>query len=347
MALVLELQKEALGSNVRVSDLLRRALLTARKLGVDDMRRWAESELNGYDSPEAIPKYRRVRGEIRAFNPHRGYIPVMVADAHVREQLTVRPCLQSVAELEDLQVAATGPDTKLVMQLSPAIAMDMLGAEIRGGIHPPAVHIPAAAITRILDVVRSTVLNWALDLEERGVLGEGATFTSDERKAAERTTYSVTNIIGPSAKANVQVGAHGSSQGAGHAVGGVGPGNHAGTVTATDHAAPGAESAAGLASDLIGVLEDIQEYVGSNNEIATHVVQRLEALHERIAAYVLDDGSDRRELVSMLSDLWHDKVRDDLKPAYQRIVEKHMPAVIRSLLLKAILGGAEKVVTGQ
>jgi hypothetical protein len=45
----LELQRDALERSIAVSDLLRKALVVSRKLGIDSIQEWLNSELNGYD----------------------------------------------------------------------------------------------------------------------------------------------------------------------------------------------------------------------------------------------------------------------------------------------------------
>jgi hypothetical protein len=59
--IVLELQREALGKGVRISDLLRKVLLVARKLKVSEIEAWVLSELNGYSDGAEIPEYRQVK----------------------------------------------------------------------------------------------------------------------------------------------------------------------------------------------------------------------------------------------------------------------------------------------
>ena len=46
-SLVQELQKEALDPNVKVSDLLRKALVVSKKLGIAEIEAWINKELNG------------------------------------------------------------------------------------------------------------------------------------------------------------------------------------------------------------------------------------------------------------------------------------------------------------
>jgi AbiTii len=67
--LVLELQREAADPQVRVDDLLRRAIEVATTLGIDDFRVWASKELQGYVGDTTTPAYRRVTGVLRAFHP--------------------------------------------------------------------------------------------------------------------------------------------------------------------------------------------------------------------------------------------------------------------------------------
>jgi hypothetical protein len=47
-SLLLQLQGECLDSSVSIPDVLRKALVVARKLGVKDFQTWIEKALNGY-----------------------------------------------------------------------------------------------------------------------------------------------------------------------------------------------------------------------------------------------------------------------------------------------------------
>ena len=46
-SVILELQRDAFDQSICVSDLLRKALVVARKLSLKDFGRWAERELHG------------------------------------------------------------------------------------------------------------------------------------------------------------------------------------------------------------------------------------------------------------------------------------------------------------
>jgi hypothetical protein len=65
-SLIRELQRAALDRNIRVSDLLRQALVVAHRLGAQEVEQWVLIELNGYDDPQAIPTYRVVEWVLRS-----------------------------------------------------------------------------------------------------------------------------------------------------------------------------------------------------------------------------------------------------------------------------------------
>ena len=68
--LVSELQRDALDTNVKVSELLRKAYVVATKLNIPDFKNWIQKELNGYGfDKDEIPNYRLLTGEIKYYNP--------------------------------------------------------------------------------------------------------------------------------------------------------------------------------------------------------------------------------------------------------------------------------------
>lgn len=79
-SVVVDLQREALDRNVRVPDLLRKALVISRKLNLHEFQNWIEKELNGYGQKDEVPDYREVSGQVRGWNPYRGWIPVIFQD---------------------------------------------------------------------------------------------------------------------------------------------------------------------------------------------------------------------------------------------------------------------------
>ena len=204
--IIIELQKEALDKDTRISDLLRKALAVARKLKISDIEAWVLSELNGYESGSEIPEYRQVSGQIKAFNNYNGaWVPIMFAeeDADTHRRLTRRACGQAVSELEAL--IHDNPE-QVGMQYSPEVQARLMKAADMP--FPPMLLVSVSSLHGILDCVRTTILEWALKLEEEGVIGEDLSFSDKEKEAAASVTINVETM----AYSQIQAGTVNSSQ---------------------------------------------------------------------------------------------------------------------------------------
>lgn len=206
--LILELQVDALDTNVRVSDLLRKALVVSKKLGINEIERWIQNELNGYSTHEEIPAYRKIRGEVKVWNPYHGWQPLNFGNAQHGEVLSSRTIGQPVSELDSLK--ENGQEGNLRVPFSQQITntlMKSMSVPLQ-----PSLHVPYTEIIGIIDTVRNNLLQWALELEQKGIIGEGVTFSKEERKAASQVTYQITNNIGSMSHSQLQQHSNGASQ---------------------------------------------------------------------------------------------------------------------------------------
>lgn len=205
--IVLELQRDALERQGAASDLLRKALLVSRKLRVQEFEAWVRHELDGYRGDAGVPPYRKVVGEVKAWNPYQGWIPVIMPPEMTR-RVSSRMVVQGVSELEEL--LGRDPPGALVIGFSPELAQEFLnGSDLEV---PPYLHVGRNAIVKIVDAVRTTVLNWALDLEERGVVGHGLSFSPQERAAATSSSTPVVNYYGSVGQSQVMVASPNAGQ---------------------------------------------------------------------------------------------------------------------------------------
>lgn len=193
-SVVLQLQSDALDRNVPVSDLLRKALVVSKKLSIHDFEVWVTREISGYKDCTDIPEYRQMRGEVKGWNPYRGWIPVIFRDPNDAELLSKRALGQSVAEVESL-LAGRNDDSYLQIPFPPDIEKKLSkGIQFETKV---TLIVPYTGLVRILDAVRTIVLNWAMKLEQDGVLGEGLSFTKQEREAVQQQSYNIANFYGP------------------------------------------------------------------------------------------------------------------------------------------------------
>jgi hypothetical protein len=185
-SLVLELQNEALDQSVSTLSLLRKSLVVATKLKLQDFKDWIESEINGYKDGQLIPEYRKVLGEIKYLNQFRGWLPIFFDDSI--ENLEVRYLHQPISELEKLINSSSNTlIIKYGSEVEKAI-MYRFNLDVQ-----PTLHVTKANASRVLEEVRDTILRWSLHLEENGILGEGMTFSSNEKESATEHNFRVPN----------------------------------------------------------------------------------------------------------------------------------------------------------
>lgn len=188
-SLVIELQKDAINENVRTSNLLRKAMVVSSKLGISEIENWIKDETYGYPNQNNVPKYRELKGEIKIKNPYHGLQTLHFDNPNVGEKLSNINLVQSVLELEFLmQGEKNGYLIINFPQSTKNYLMEQVGVE-------PMLVVNPAQIHKIIESVRNQVLNWALELEKKGILGNGLSFTSEEKNEASKIFYNVTNNI--------------------------------------------------------------------------------------------------------------------------------------------------------
>ncbi|WP_186176676.1 AbiTii domain-containing protein [Vibrio jasicida] len=207
--LVLELQKVALSNETDVSSLVRKALVVSKTLGIKEVENWLNQELNGYIDPEgSLPLYRELHGALKARNPMCGLIPFRIENPTLAHELSHRRIPHSVAELEG--IIKSNDSGKLMMDYPPEIRDHLMS--IMDIPMEPFLVVGVHQIVAVIDSLRNEILNWALELEQKGIKGEGMTFSSNEKQAAENVTYKITNNIGSMQNSQLQQASDNSQQ---------------------------------------------------------------------------------------------------------------------------------------
>ncbi len=207
-SLVIELQRDTLDPKIAASDLLRKALVVSRKLKVKEFQDWIELELNGYKSQP--PDYRKIQGEIKVWNPYNEiWMPIVFSDPEEAEILSGSNLVQPVGELEALA------DNKLSSSFFHIpFSKDIESKFMKSNEYPstPTRLVDYSRIHGILDQIRNTVLQWALKLEEDGIIGDGMSFSDKEKEKAAEIHYQIGNFISNISHSQIQQGAISSKQ---------------------------------------------------------------------------------------------------------------------------------------
>jgi hypothetical protein len=187
-SLVVELQKDIINSKKTVTEILRTAKVISAKLGLSDISALIDSELNGYAPGCEAPAYRVLRGGgLQLYNPYRGWIPAGdVGDFRAAIG-------QSVAELEELAKAKF--IVLPVREKFEVSSFDGIADGLIQQFEQRLVHSPAK-IKGILEAVKEQILNWAIELEQRGILGEDMSFDKNEKQKAQHQTFNIQHFAG-------------------------------------------------------------------------------------------------------------------------------------------------------
>jgi len=204
--LVIELQRDALSPSVHVSDLLRKGLVISMKLNLKELEDWIALELGGYGGQdnEKIPNYRIVKGEVHAFNPFRGWIPVVFANVQAAKFFSTFLMPQPITEIEEM-IKDTKHEMVIISfpQEAKMHLLKSLDTSMQVGLH-----INSTTIRGITHAVRNIIIEWSVKLEQKGILGEGMTFSPQEKSTAATSTFHIQNMY----HSQIQQGTNSSTQ---------------------------------------------------------------------------------------------------------------------------------------
>ncbi|MGB3258433.1 MAG: hypothetical protein WBA72_10655 [Ornithinimicrobium sp.] len=194
--------------DVQVQDALRRLYVATRRMEASGLSEWLRSELNGYEEGSPLPDYRSKRFPIRlTFNgPMNSSAEIDVSVSELPAELTAPleylGLHEPVAELSALATGTKNPGMNLAMIW---VEMYRRLAEEKG---LPRMHmmvlnearltIPRSHLHGILDRIRSTALDLALDLEDLSptVGSPGGPTVAEDPELARAATVYLTKIYG-------------------------------------------------------------------------------------------------------------------------------------------------------
>lgn len=177
VGIVIELQKQALDENTSLEALLRKAYLVAKKLKLKELEVWINQEQNGYNSK--VPDYRILAGEMKAWNPYHEWIP-MIMPADIANMVNKIPLGMSISAIVDSYESSEG---SVVLSINGEMT-EALNKMTDSFPTKYGFIVSKSELYRIMSTVRNKILDWAIILEENGILGEDMTFTNEEKETA-------------------------------------------------------------------------------------------------------------------------------------------------------------------
>lgn len=120
---------------------------------------WITSELEGYGKSQKVPSYRQIRGEMKAWNPYYGWVPVVHKNSEIEETLCVRGSSQSIREIEEL---LGNKSATYEMPYPASVANQILADDFKTKV---SLFISNTSLMRILEAVRNKLHDWALEIK--------------------------------------------------------------------------------------------------------------------------------------------------------------------------------------
>lgn len=193
--IVLELQQDLLSKDCDILNALRKAHIIATKLKLDEFDTWIQQELNGYNSEDETPQYRKVRGVLKAFNPYYGWRPTIIPDSGLENTICCRNITNTISSLLELHNKSDSGDLQLLFSGALLKALNkMFDLSIETQF---SLFIDGSIIKEIIEHVKDTLLQWTLKLQENNIVGEDLSFTTQEKEKAQALAQTINNYYGP------------------------------------------------------------------------------------------------------------------------------------------------------
>lgn len=189
VGLIEEIQLEAINPSSSITVLLRKVKLAAAKLNLKDVITWVDTELKGVTNAKEAPEYRKVTGDLRNHSRFHPPQPVM-GNPDVVDMLSSTVIYEPISAIES-SIANATDQTSLSIKLNSHL-QDLLRQANNTNHVDVRIHFGLNVLVAIVDSVRGLILDWAIDLEKRGIHGEGISFSMEEKAKAAAIASSIT-----------------------------------------------------------------------------------------------------------------------------------------------------------
>lgn len=166
-----------------------KANLIAKKLNLKDDSIWINKELDGYNLDSEIPPYRKTFGELKAKHPGQGLIPCVIPDTDIENLIREVRISESISEIEKINQCSP---TEGYISMSLSGKKRLILQKIFQSDLEMILLVPHTIFEKICDSVRKALLDWSINLEIQGILGENLSFTDEEKRkvvAGEQTLH--------------------------------------------------------------------------------------------------------------------------------------------------------------
>lgn len=188
-SLVTDIQIKLIDSEYSIMDILRIGLVIANKLKAKDIEKWIKNELHGYKKEDELPNYRLVPMSIKFYNMVHGWCPVDVRNKELSDILNGMALRQSISEIYEMAkdkescLFHFGVPVEISENLSECAPFETEFHYVCNTIY----------FSKIIDIIKTTILEWVVELENNGIIDREMSFNLESIKKANRINKNVIN----------------------------------------------------------------------------------------------------------------------------------------------------------
>ena len=180
--------------NAPLTDALTKAKVACSKLGLTEFGEWVDRELDGYMDMRVkdLPPYRRLRGVPEGFNPYRGWNAITFGTGEQEANWGEAYIGIGVPSIE-ASVSTARPSGFFHFSYPSEVKRDLL--KNLQGADDARIRLEVPQAVGLLQRVRNILLEWTLEMEKQGILGENMLFSDVERaNSAGPTAHAIQNV---------------------------------------------------------------------------------------------------------------------------------------------------------
>lgn len=190
--IIRDLQEKCTDNTVSVAELLRSAKIASTRLGIVEIKKWIDDELNGYQcAADDLPEYRKIHGKLFAKDGFGNVQEVVLSNKETRDLFTYAPIWQGISTIES-SVKKSNEQNGTLTYNSSGIkeeVLKFLGEDFIDCF----IQVNNSRVLGLLDAVRNTIFDWSLKLEEEGLLSAIENWSPEQKGEVQEITKQVIN----------------------------------------------------------------------------------------------------------------------------------------------------------
>ncbi|EHD13267.1 hypothetical protein CIN_14590 [Commensalibacter intestini A911] len=192
MKAIIELQKQAMDSSTDIVELVKYAYAIACKLDLQDFADWCNAELEGYTEhcEVSLPEYRCVDGTLKVSSMNGRTERYSFSDADKTSRLSRMGFPNDISSL--IKIIEGAEQGKWISaKLSPKLEQSIVDDPEYIFAIEAYLEVHISELEKIFSKIRKIILDWTLNCEKQGVLGDEWIFTDKEKAMAQNITYNI------------------------------------------------------------------------------------------------------------------------------------------------------------